>query len=106
MALEAAVEGSELYCYKTDGDGISVVSQAQCRMGWTLLQLQAETSVEKRTIHEILRKDFQIFICVKLRRSGCHALTEAEKWTRYAICHLLFFSFLFKIRIIHISKGT
>ena len=30
------------------------------------------------------------------------ALTEVEKWTQYAICHLLFFL----IRIIYTSKST
>ena len=29
-------------------------------MGWTLLELQAETGIEKRTIHTILREDLQL----------------------------------------------
>ena len=33
-----AVEGSELYCYNTEGDGNSVVSQASCRMNVTRLE--------------------------------------------------------------------
>ena len=36
-----AVEGSELYCYNTEGDRNSVVSQALCRTGWKLLESQA-----------------------------------------------------------------
>ena len=30
--VDIAVEGSELYCYNTEGDRNSVVSQASCRM--------------------------------------------------------------------------
>ena len=30
--VDTAVEGSELYCYNTEGDRNSVVSQASCRM--------------------------------------------------------------------------
>ena len=43
-----AVEDSELRCYNTDGGINSVVSQASCRMGWTLLELQAETDIKNR----------------------------------------------------------
>ena len=48
MAL--IVEGSELYCCKTEIHRNSVVVQASRRMGWALLELQAETGIEKRTI--------------------------------------------------------
>ena len=54
--VDTAIEGSELYCYNTEDDRSPVASQASCRMEWTLLELQAETGIEKRTIHEILRK--------------------------------------------------
>ena len=63
MALvvhETAVEGSELYCYNTEGDKNSVVSQASCRMELTLLELQAETGIEIRAIHKILREDLDL----------------------------------------------
>ena len=53
---------SELYCYNTEGDRNSLVNQESYRMGGTLLQLEAEIDIEKRTIHNILWK---IFICVK-----------------------------------------
>ena len=47
-------------------------------MGWTLLELQAETGIEKRTIQKSLREDLD------LRKSASkwvpHALTEVEKW--------------------------
>ena len=59
-------------------------------MEWTLLELQAETGIEKRTSHKILSEDLH------LRKIASkwlpHALTEVEKWTLYAICHLLFSS--------------
>ena len=48
----------------------SVVSKAMCRIGWTLLELQAKTGVEARTIHKILRED--------LRKI-------ASKWVLYAV---------------------
>ena len=35
LFVVAAVASSELYCYKTEGDGNSVVSQASCRMDVT-----------------------------------------------------------------------
>ena len=36
--LDTAVEGSELYCYNTEGDINSAVSQAPCRMDLTRLE--------------------------------------------------------------------
>ena len=47
LYLDTAVEGSELYYYNTEGNRNSVLSQALCRMGWTLLELQAEKGAEK-----------------------------------------------------------
>ena len=38
MYVVTAVEGSELYCYNTKGDGNSVVGQASCRMDVTRLE--------------------------------------------------------------------
>ena len=67
----------------TEGGRISVVSEASCRMGWTLLELQAETGLEKRTIHIILREDLHLRKIVS--KWVPHALTEVEKWTLYAI---------------------
>ena len=32
LYVDTAVEGSELYCYNTEGNRISVVSKASCRM--------------------------------------------------------------------------
>ena len=43
--VDTVVEGSELYSYNTEGDKSSVVSQASCRIGWTLLELQAEAGI-------------------------------------------------------------
>jgi hypothetical protein len=40
LHVDARVEGSEVYCYNTEGGGNSVVSQASFRMEWTLLELQ------------------------------------------------------------------
>ena len=51
-----AIESSDLHCYNTAGDRISVVSQTTSRMGWILLELVAEIGIEKRTIYNILRK--------------------------------------------------
>ena len=76
-------------------------------MEWTLLELQAETGIEKRTTHTILREDLHLQKIAS--KWMTHALSEVEKWTRYAICHLLIFIYLFiyfKIRIIHTSKST
>jgi hypothetical protein len=72
-------------------------------MGWTLLEVKAETGirVEKRNIHTILREDHLRKIALKRVQE---ALTEVEKWTRYAICNLLLF--FFKILNIHTSKST
>ena len=36
--VDIAVEGSEIYCYNTDRDRSSVVSQAMCRMDVTRLE--------------------------------------------------------------------
>ena len=36
--IDTAVEGSELYCYNTEGDRNSVVSQALCRMDVTRIE--------------------------------------------------------------------
>ena len=46
-------------------------------------------AIEKLTIHTILREDLHL---LKIAWKWVpHALTEVEKQTRYAICHLLFF---------------
>ena len=39
--VDTAVEGSELYYYKTEGDKISDLSQASCRMDVTRLEQSA-----------------------------------------------------------------
>ena len=44
LYVDTAVNGSELYYYNIEGKQNSVVSQASCRIGWTLLELQAETA--------------------------------------------------------------
>jgi hypothetical protein len=46
LYTNTAVDGSELYFYNTEGDINSVVSQASCKMGWTLLEFQIETGME------------------------------------------------------------
>jgi hypothetical protein len=43
----------------------------------------------KTDLHTILRKGFYLREIASKWKP--HALTEIEKWTRYAICHLLFF---------------
>jgi hypothetical protein len=56
-------------------------------MGWTLLELQEKTGIEKRTINKFLREELQLHrTALKLVP---HALTEVENWT---ISHLLVFS--------------
>ena len=49
--VDAEVEGSELYCYNTEDDRNSGVSQASCRMNVTLrtacLHLNSRTAREK-----------------------------------------------------------
>ena len=47
LYVDTVVEASELYMHNTEGNRNSVVSQAPCRMEWTLLELQAETGIEK-----------------------------------------------------------
>ena len=36
--IDTAIEGSELYCYNTEDDINSLVSQASCRIDLTLLE--------------------------------------------------------------------
>ena len=56
--IDTAIESSELYCYNTEGDIHSVVSQASCKMGRPLLELQAEAGIEKRIMKvNIIRFD-------------------------------------------------
>jgi hypothetical protein len=38
IVVDTAVEGSELYCYNTEGDRNSAASQALCRMDVTRLE--------------------------------------------------------------------
>ena len=54
--VDTAVEGSEFYCYNTEGDRNSVVSQTSCRINVTQLEqsayikiavMQGRTSVQK-----------------------------------------------------------
>ena len=76
--VDTAVQGSEpYYGYNKEDDRMPVVSQASCRMGWTLLELQAETGREKWTIEKSLREDLH------LRKTASkwvpHELTEVEK---------------------------
>jgi hypothetical protein len=52
--IDITAYGSKIYFYIKEGDINSVVSQASCRMGWTLLELQVETDIEKQVIHNIL----------------------------------------------------
>ena len=47
LYVDTAVEGSEMYCYNTEGDRNSVISQASFRMGCTLLEFQTKTDIEK-----------------------------------------------------------
>ena len=59
-------------------------------MRWTLLELQAETGIEKLAISKVLREDLhQRKIALNWVP---HALTVVENWTQYAKCHLLIFS--------------
>ena len=44
--VNTAVEGSELYCYNTENDRNSVVSQASCRMDVTRLE-QTDIKIHK-----------------------------------------------------------
>ena len=46
--VDTAVEEIEIYCYNTEGDINSVVSEASCKMGWILIELQAETGIGKK----------------------------------------------------------
>ena len=41
LYVDTAVEGSELYCYNTEGDRNTVVSQESCRMDVTRLEQSA-----------------------------------------------------------------
>lgn len=51
---------------------------------WTLLELERASGIEKRTVHRILRNELH------LRKIAArwvpHALTEVQRWVRYAIC--------------------
>ncbi|GFW24052.1 uncharacterized protein TNCV_4950961 [Trichonephila clavipes] len=51
---------------------------------WTLLELERASSIEKRTVHRILRNELhQRQIAA---RWVPHPLMEAQRWLRYAIC--------------------
>jgi len=50
----------ELYCYNTEGERDSAINETTCRIGLTLFELQAETGIENRTIHRILREDLHL----------------------------------------------
>ena len=94
LYVDTTVEGSELYCCNAEGDRNSVASQALWRMGWTLLELQAETGIEKRTFHKVLRKD--LHLCKIASKWVPHALTKMD------MIRSVSFTFLFsKIHIIH-----
>ncbi|GFY57148.1 histone-lysine N-methyltransferase SETMAR [Trichonephila inaurata madagascariensis] len=51
---------------------------------WTLLELQKASGTQNRTVHRILRNELH------LRKIAArwvpHALTEVQRWLRYAIC--------------------
>ncbi|GFQ73677.1 uncharacterized protein TNCT_366371 [Trichonephila clavata] len=51
---------------------------------WKLLELERANGIEKRTVHRILRNEQH------LRKIAArwvpHALTEVQRWLRYAIC--------------------
>ena len=53
LYVDTAVQGGEIYSFNTEGDRYPVVSQASCRMGWSLIEVQADTGIEKRTVHKI-----------------------------------------------------
>ena len=54
-----------------------------------MFEQPAETGIAKRTIHKDVRGDFHLREVAS--KWEPHALTEVEKWTRYAICNLLIF---------------
>ena len=64
-----------IYCYNIEGGRNPAVSEASCRVEWTLLELQVEIG----TIHEILRED------PNLRKIALkwvsQVVTEVKKWT-------------------------
>ncbi|GFU10159.1 uncharacterized protein TNCV_3449421 [Trichonephila clavipes] len=51
---------------------------------WTLLELERTSGIEKRTVHRILRNELHLRKIVAWWVS--HALTEVQRWLRYAIC--------------------
>ncbi|GFQ77175.1 histone-lysine N-methyltransferase SETMAR [Trichonephila clavata] len=51
---------------------------------WTLLELERASGIEKRTVHRILRNELHPHKI--LARWVPHALTEIQRWLRYAIC--------------------
>ena len=60
LYVDTAVEDSELFCYNTEGIRNSVVIQVSYTMGWTLLELQAETRLGKLTIYKILMEGLHL----------------------------------------------
>ena len=80
---------------------------------WMDIELLAETDIENQTIRKISREDLRIidlkrsqwigqqWPCLQYKREDRHlrksaskwvSLTEVEKWTRYEICHVHFFT--------------
>jgi hypothetical protein len=67
--VDTELEGSEIDCYNTEDNRISVE-----------FELQTEKGIENLTIHSISREDFHLH---KIASKWVpHALTEVEKWTR------------------------
>ncbi|GFT44784.1 hypothetical protein TNCV_2845541 [Trichonephila clavipes] len=51
---------------------------------WMLMELDRARGIEKCTVHKILRNE--LYLRKIAARWVLHALTEVERWLRYAIC--------------------
>ena len=47
--VDTVVEGIKLYCYNTEGDRSSIVSQVSCRMGMIRLELEMSKFTRGKT---------------------------------------------------------
>ena len=71
-------------------------------MGCTLLELQAETDIGKGTIHNILTEYLHLH---KIASKWIpNALTEVEKWTRYAVGYVIYYAFRI-LKSLYLTSG-
>ena len=116
--LDTAVEGSELYCYNTESDRNSVVSQASCRMDMTWLEQNSHmvklvvfdnyhvVGSRMWSLNGITLKVYEYtyeYGIFKITRT-CHNFWQIINTSSTMLSFTIYF--FFKIRIIHTTKST